>query len=165
MPIPGWLYALGFIVGSFVAMKKAKDNIGHDAHLGGAIVGLADCRRAAPAGRRLQSGGSSCWCSVLAILLLIYLWLNPLFLSVPSFFDRPFRARNRRSSLPRHKQENLQVDAILEKIARSGLNSLTADERALLESSLRETAAAGRVQEAGVRPGNLIRIVNPLPRR
>ena len=40
VPIPGWLYAIGFMVGSFVALKKAKDNIGHDAHLGGAIVGL-----------------------------------------------------------------------------------------------------------------------------
>ena len=40
LPIPGWLYAIGFLVGSFVAMKRAKDNIGHDAHLGGAIVGL-----------------------------------------------------------------------------------------------------------------------------
>ena len=69
----------------------------------------------------------------LAVLLLIYLWLNPLFLPVPSFLDRPFRARNRRSNLPRHKQENLQVDAILDKIAKSGADSLTADERALLE--------------------------------
>ena len=40
IPVPGWLYAIGFMVASFLAMKANRDNIGHDAHLGGAIVGL-----------------------------------------------------------------------------------------------------------------------------
>lgn len=38
--IPGWLYAGLFLVGSYVAHRKGKDNIGHDAHLGGAVIGL-----------------------------------------------------------------------------------------------------------------------------
>src|SRR5262249_11658832 len=38
--IPGWLYAILFMAGSFYAMKAGRDNIGHDSHLGGAIVGL-----------------------------------------------------------------------------------------------------------------------------
>ena len=134
VPIPGWLYAIGFMVGSFVALKQAKDNIGHDAHLGGAIVGLLITAALHP---EAVSDNWKVFLLVLglSVLLLIYLWLNPLFLSSPSFFNRPFRARNRQSSLPRHKQETLQVDAILEKIARSGANSLTPEERALLEQA------------------------------
>ena len=38
--IPASLYAVLFLVGSFVAHRKRSDNIGHYAHLGGAIIGL-----------------------------------------------------------------------------------------------------------------------------
>ncbi len=133
VPIPGWLYAVGFIVVSFIAMKQAKDHIGHDAHLGGAIVGLLIAAGLHP---QAVSDNWKVFLVVLglAVLLLIYLWLNPLFLPVLSFFDRPFRVRSRQANVPRHKQEALQVDAILDKIAKSGTDSLTAEERAVLDS-------------------------------
>jgi membrane associated rhomboid family serine protease len=132
VPIPGWLYAMGFMVGSFVALKMAKDNIGHDAHLGGAIVGLLIAAALHPQAARYN------WTIFLlvlvpAILLLVFLWRNPLFLSAPTPFDVPFLARNRRSQLPAYKRESLQVDALLEKIARNGVDSLTAEERAFLK--------------------------------
>jgi membrane associated rhomboid family serine protease len=132
VPIPGWLYAIGFMVGSFVALKKAKDNIGHDAHLGGAIVGLLIAAALHPQAARYN------WTIFLlvlvpAILLLVCLWRNPLFLSTPSFFGRPFEVKSRRSQLPAYKQESKRVDALLEKIARNGVDSLTAEEKAFLE--------------------------------
>ncbi|MGO8926153.1 MAG: phosphate ABC transporter permease family protein [Limisphaerales bacterium] len=132
LPIPGWLYAIGFMVGSFVAMKRAKDNIGHDAHLGGAIVGLLVAAALHPQAVRYN------WIIFLlvlvpAILLLVYLWFNPLFLPIPSFFGRPLEVKQRRSQLPAYKQESKRVDALLEKIARKGVDSLTAEERAFLE--------------------------------
>ena len=132
VPIPGWLYALGFMVGSFVALKQAKDNIGHDAHLGGAIVGLMVAAALHPQAARYN------WMIFLlvlvpAILLLVCLWGNPLFLSLPSFSGRPFEVKQRRSSLPAYKRESKRVDALLEKIARDGVDSLTAEERAFLQ--------------------------------
>jgi membrane associated rhomboid family serine protease len=39
--IPTWLFAILFIVGSTFAMQVGRDNIGHDAHLAGALVGVA----------------------------------------------------------------------------------------------------------------------------
>ena len=39
-PIPSWIYAILFLLISFYGMKSAKSNIGHVAHLGGALVGL-----------------------------------------------------------------------------------------------------------------------------
>ncbi len=132
VPIPGWLYALGFMVGSFIALKLAKDNIGHDAHLGGAIVGLLIAAALHPQAARYN------WAIFLlvlvpAVLLLACLWRNPLFLSTPFFFEPPFRVRNRRSHLPAYKEESLRVDALLEKIARDGVDSLTAEEKGFLE--------------------------------
>jgi membrane associated rhomboid family serine protease len=40
IPMPAWLFAVLFIVGSAYGAKAQRDNIGHDAHLGGALVGL-----------------------------------------------------------------------------------------------------------------------------
>ncbi len=133
VPIPGWVYAIGFMIVSFIAMKNARDHIGHDAHLGGAIIGLLISAGLHP---QAVSYNWKVFSLVLgfSVLLLIYLWINPLFLPVPSFFDRPFRVGTRRSNLPRHKWEATQVDAILDKMAKRGADSLTAEERALLES-------------------------------
>src|ERR1700733_6615280 len=38
--IPAWIYAIAFLLLSFYGINRANDNIGHDAHLGGAIIGL-----------------------------------------------------------------------------------------------------------------------------
>lgn len=40
IPIPAAVYAVVFIAGSAYAAKMKRDNVGHDAHLGGALVGL-----------------------------------------------------------------------------------------------------------------------------
>jgi membrane associated rhomboid family serine protease len=134
LPIPGWLYAIGFIVGSFVAMKRGRDNIGHDAHLGGAIVGLLIAAAIEPEAVR-NNLTVFLLALIPAIMVLVYLWVNPMFLPVPSFFGRPFRARTKQPRLTIYKPKASQVDAILEKIAATGLESLTAEERALLEEA------------------------------
>ncbi len=41
IPIPGWIFAIGYLVYSVYGMKKQLGNIGHSAHLGGAIGGYA----------------------------------------------------------------------------------------------------------------------------
>jgi membrane associated rhomboid family serine protease len=132
LPIPGWLYAIGFMVGSFVAMTKARDNIGHDAHLGGAMVGLLVAAALHPQAAR-QNWLIFLLVLVPAILLWVFLWLNPLFLPIPSFFDRSFRVRNQRSKLPAHQRENMEIDALLDKVAKHGVHGLTAKERAFLQ--------------------------------
>src|SRR5579872_1939094 len=38
--IPSWMYALLFVGFSIYGIRSKKDNIGHDAHLGGALVGM-----------------------------------------------------------------------------------------------------------------------------
>ncbi|OAB77358.1 rhomboid family intramembrane serine protease [Cochleicola gelatinilyticus] len=41
IPIPAWLFGLAYLLYSIYGMKKRIGNIGHDAHIGGAIAGYA----------------------------------------------------------------------------------------------------------------------------
>lgn len=40
IPVPAWLFALGYLAYSLYASRFVRDHINHDAHLGGAIVGI-----------------------------------------------------------------------------------------------------------------------------
>jgi membrane associated rhomboid family serine protease len=40
IPIPAWLFAIGYLAYTLYASHHARDQINHDAHLGGAITGL-----------------------------------------------------------------------------------------------------------------------------
>ena len=39
IPIPGWIFAIGYLLYSVYGMKKSLGNIGHSAHLGGTVGG------------------------------------------------------------------------------------------------------------------------------
>ncbi|AUC80113.1 rhomboid family intramembrane serine protease [Nonlabens sp. MB-3u-79] len=38
--IPGFVFGIGYLIYSFYGIKKLNDNIGHDAHFGGAVAGI-----------------------------------------------------------------------------------------------------------------------------
>tara|TARA_B100000927_G_C16317002_1_gene409803 strand:+ start:154 stop:777 length:624 start_codon:yes stop_codon:yes gene_type:complete len=40
LPMPGYIFGLGYLFYSIYSMKRVNDNIGHEAHLGGAIAGF-----------------------------------------------------------------------------------------------------------------------------
>lgn len=40
IPIPAYIFGIGYLLYSIWAMKKGQDNIGHDAHFGGAMGGF-----------------------------------------------------------------------------------------------------------------------------
>ena len=40
IPLPSYIIGVGYIIYSIYGMKKNNDNIGHSAHLGGAIAGM-----------------------------------------------------------------------------------------------------------------------------
>ena len=40
VPLPGYVFGIGYLVYTLFGMKKQQDNIGHTAHFGGAIGGI-----------------------------------------------------------------------------------------------------------------------------
>lgn len=131
IPIPAWAYGILFLIGSYIALRRGRDNIGHDAHIGGAIIGL------------WTTGALQTWAvrlnlkwflllSAVSMALFIYFLKNPMMLPLSSFTVK-WPGRQTRRAAPQKRMESRDVDAILDKISRDGVGSLTPEERALLD--------------------------------
>ncbi|MDB6065859.1 MAG: Rhomboid family protein [Pedosphaera sp.] len=143
--IPSWLYAILFLAGSFYGIKRASDNIGHDAHLGGAIIGLLTTTLLYP---EIIKYNPKLYAAVMTIsvALLIYLIRNPMFLPLNSYIGS---SRQQRQPAPApalsREEEEERVNAVLEKVSVSGIQSLTkAEHGMLLEASRKDRSRSAR---------------------
>lgn len=132
--IPGWLYAIVFLVSEFYGGRRQQTNIGHDAHLGGAIIGLLATTALFPEIVRWSPRLYATFI-LLTLGMFIYFWKNPL--------DLPPANRYGRTSVPREKLRQPgptaeDVDAVLEKVSREGIQSLSKKEREILEKASRK---------------------------
>lgn len=132
--IPAWIYVLAYLLLSFYGIKKAAGNIGHDAHLGGAIIGLLTATALYP---NIVAESPRLYAAVMVLSLGMFIFLlkNPLFLPLNSFSPgRP--ALRRTAPSPKRKEQPANINAILEKISTSGMQSLTeAEHKALVNAS------------------------------
>jgi membrane associated rhomboid family serine protease len=132
-PIPAWAYGILFLLGSFVALRRRSDNIGHDAHIGGAVIGLWTTGALEPWAVRENLN----WFLILSgvsLALFFYFWKNPMFLPLSAVTPEFWRKKKTRREAPPHRREPHDVDAVLDKISREGVESLTAEEKTFLNS-------------------------------
>jgi hypothetical protein len=132
--IPGWLYAVAFLAASFYGMKNQIGNVGHDAHLGGALVGLYTAA-ALHTDKLAASPKLFAAISIGAILLMVYLAKHSLFAPAGGILFPKFAKPAGRPGLPEHKRAEREIDAILAKISEKGMASLTPEEQALLHET------------------------------
>src|SRR6185312_8056589 len=88
IPMPAWVYGILFLVGSFIALRRQRDNVGHDAHLGGAIIGLWTTGALQPSAVR----ENLMWfiiLSAIAVALFFYFIKNPMMLPTSAFPGKP----------------------------------------------------------------------------
>ncbi len=132
--IPGWLYAILFLASEFYGGRRQQTNIGHDAHLGGAIIGLLTTTALFP---EIVRWSPRLYAAVMGLTLgmFVYFWTNPQ--------NLPLTKRFGRESAPREQPDHAgpaagKVDAVLEKVSRDGIQSLTKKEREILEKASRK---------------------------
>jgi membrane associated rhomboid family serine protease len=139
--VPGYLYAPIFLVGSFAAHRRQAGNLGHDAHLGGAMVGLLVAAAMYP--RLIRAApGTFAAVMILSSIILVILIRDPL-----CCFKWPFKnkaepaggERARRYEANRERNQKIaQMDELLDKISRDGLESLSTAQRKQLEQLSKE---------------------------
>lgn len=132
--IPAWVYALAFVLFSIYGIRSRKNNIGYDAHLGGALVGMVLALLMRP------SAFVENYPIILLILVptagFIYIIVTrPHLLLVDNLFFRQHQdvTIDQRYNMERADQQQ-EVDRILDKISKKGMKSLTAKEKKTLKS-------------------------------
>lgn len=149
--VPGWIYAILFIVGSYIAHRRKRDNIGHLAHLGGAAGGILLTGLRSPA--LLVSAPGTTWIAV-ALLLATCTYL--------AFWRHGFEKRELTAGINEHRgnlryqrydevsqetRDRRRLDVLLDKISQRGADGLGAAEKRELETlstRLRPTPRSGR---------------------
>jgi membrane associated rhomboid family serine protease len=132
--IPGWVYALAFVLFSIYGIRSKKDNIGHDAHMGGALVGMLLALVMNPSAFLYNYG------KILIILIptVVFIYLivtRPGVLLIDNLFynnHRHFYSVDHRYNATRADQQQ-ETDRILDKISRSGMGSLSKKEKETLK--------------------------------
>jgi len=140
LEISSWLFGLLFIVVSIFGIKSQFGNIGHEAHLGGAIIGVAITLLLEP------SLIFTNWWLILLLLIptslfLILIIRNPAVLMIDNYWGenifkrehKPKRKSGTKRFSRRKKDNKPSLDYLLEKIKSGGLESLTEEERKRLD--------------------------------
>lgn len=134
LSIYGWLYGLLYLGFSVYSILRRRDNVGHDAHLGGSLVGMLIAIVLYP--QSLQT-------NLTTIVLLLapcafffwLLWRRPRFTVTARVFhadEQQSLTVDDRYNLNR-AQKQKDIDRILDKIGSKGVDSLSEKEKAILK--------------------------------
>lgn len=127
--IPAWIYGLAYVLYSIYGIRSKTDNVGHDAHLGGAIIGMFVALALHP--EALATNYATIIIILVPAIIFIYVIISrPHVLLVDSYFYNRHHGMtidDRYNFSKADKQREL--DRILEKIHKKGMNSLSKDER------------------------------------
>jgi membrane associated rhomboid family serine protease len=127
---PAWIYGIGFIAYSFYGMSRNNDNIGHEAHLGGAISGLLICLVLDPSILE-RSTLTIVYILVPALVLLVVFFFKPMLFS--NAFAKGDEALTMDDQYRAEKKEReIELNRILEKVKEEGEASLSVSERDFL---------------------------------
>lgn len=140
VPMPSWAFGLGFIAYSIFGMRNKRDNIGHEAHLGGAILGMFLAIYFKPQ----MIFENTLPIALVTIPSMIYLILLILGFDVakvesfkvripgkgakPEYYDVEDYYREKK------KNREEELNRLLEKVGANGFDSLTAEEKRKLDN-------------------------------
>lgn len=131
--LTSWMYGLLFVLISIYGIKSRMSNIGHDAHLGGALLGMLVAVGLYP--ESLQANYLPIVLVVTPTLAFIFLIIKrPDYLFIEKFTFNQKDYKNIDDEYNERKIARQQeIDAILEKISAKGFDSLSEREKEVLE--------------------------------
>jgi membrane associated rhomboid family serine protease len=135
LSIPGWVYGVLYVLFSIYGVKSVKNNIGHDAHLGGALVGMLAGVAFYP--NALRYNYLVILAIALPVMVFIYLIITrPHILLIDNYYfkqKRPYYNIDQAYNAEKLATQD-EIDSILDKISRNGMGSLTPAEREKLKT-------------------------------
>jgi membrane associated rhomboid family serine protease len=132
--IPSWLYGILYVLFTIYGIKSQRDNIGHEAHLGGALVGML-CVLALKPAAFFQNFETILLILIPTLLFLTLIIFKPNYLMLSSVssgkLSNSYDIDHKYNAEKVTKQQ--EIDAILEKIGRRGIESLSKKEKETLD--------------------------------
>lgn len=132
--LPAWLYGTVYVAFTMWAIRSGRDNVGHEAHLGGALIGMLLAIMIRP-DSLVENFLPVLLITVPTLLFIVLIIRRPEVLLIDNLFYRKhhdFHSIDHRYNAAKREQER-EIDRILEKISRSGMSSLSKREREYLE--------------------------------
>ncbi|GAL84508.1 rhomboid family protein [Sporocytophaga myxococcoides] len=131
--IPGWLFALSFVAISIYGIKSNAGNIGHDAHLGGALTGILVAIAMNPEIIFYNYIPILCLLAPTVTFLYFILAMPEILLINSSFTSgKTHMTKDEEYNLRKFNKQK-DIDRILDKINEKGIDSLTTKEKELLD--------------------------------
>lgn len=132
--IPAWIFGLAYVAYSIWGIRSRRDNVGHESHLAGALIGMLLAVAMFPAA--LTENYLTIGAIALPSMIFIYIILTrPHVLLIDNQFFRTqkkFYSVDHRYNAEKLDKQN-EVDRILDKINKRGMKSLTPKEKEILE--------------------------------
>jgi membrane associated rhomboid family serine protease len=132
--IPAWIFGLAYVLYSIYGVRSRRDNVGHESHLAGALMGMLLGVAMFPAA--LTENLPVILLIAVPCIAFIYIILTrPHVLLVDNQFfktQKRYHSIDHKYNAEKTNRQN-EVDRILEKISRKGMKSLTQKERETLE--------------------------------
>lgn len=134
MFLPGWLFGIIYIAITIWGVRSKRDNIGHEAHLGGAMIGML----AAIALRPEALAQNYLTILIIAVPTIAFIYLiitRPHILLIDNLFFNTHKNYYSVDHKYNEKKFNQQqeIDRILDKINKRGINSLSQKEKQMLK--------------------------------
>jgi membrane associated rhomboid family serine protease len=132
--IPGWLYGLLYMLYTIYGVRSKKGNIGHEAHLGGALVGMLAGLAFRPEAF-IENYVTILIISVPALVFIYIIITRPHAMMVDNFFFKEHLKNTTvddRYNLDKFEKQQ-EIDRLLEKIHRKGISSLSKAEKDKLD--------------------------------
>ncbi|BAO74727.1 possible Rhomboid family protein [Winogradskyella sp. PG-2] len=132
--IPSWIYGVLFVAYSIYGIKTKRDNIGHEAHLGGAIIGLITALLIQP------SAITTNYVTIILVLIPTFVFIYFIIAKPHILMANNFSLKKKNPPLNFEHKHNIkkvdkqkELDKLLDKISKRGIDSLSKKEKKRLE--------------------------------